>query len=69
MSNDKPMTLEDFNRTIVRPMVVNGIKSGRFDIVLENAEEREKCIYVYASDLGLLFAIVDRLRQLGYKGY
>lgn len=66
-TNDTPLTLENFNNRIIRPMAIEGIKSGKFDIVLNSARERDKCIQVYSSDLQIIFAIVDRLRVLGYE--
>ena len=68
MSEDRPLTLDDYNKRIIRPMILNGIRSGRFDILLKNARERDNLFQVYSSDLSIIFAIVDRLRELGFMG-
>ena len=64
MNEEKIVTLDDFNKQIVRPSVLSGIKSGQFDVVLNNFEERTKCICVYSGDIEILTAIIERVNIL-----
>lgn len=56
------LTLDDYNKQIVRPMALRYIASGRFDNILD-----EEILMYYWNDPEMFTAIIERMKILAIK--
>lgn len=55
-----PLTLDDYAKRIVQPMVLRDIASGRLDDVLLDAD----CLEIILADAELTAAFIKRLKEM-----
>jgi hypothetical protein len=59
------LTLDDFNKQVLRPMILKDIKAGRLDSAIFSLD----CADIINDDPELLAATVERAKELADKEY